>query len=131
MGSQTITNASNYTNNRFDQAIQYTDQRFNQVINYITQLNSQMQREVDLVRRGTNQGVAAATAMLTAIRIPDAGKSTINVGGGYYGGQAATALTMAHRSRGRKMQVVAAIGVPMRMVSGGNIAAAGAIGWQF
>jgi hypothetical protein len=29
------------------------------------------------------------------------------------------------------MQVVAAIGVPMSMVSGGNIAAAGAIGWQF
>lgn len=33
------------------------------------QLDSQMKREVDLVKRRANQGVAAAAAMLTAIRI--------------------------------------------------------------
>lgn len=90
-----------------------------------------MRGDMNEIKRGANQGVAAATAMLTAIRTPDPGKSTISLGGGYYGGQAATALALAHRDRSGRFQATAALGVPASMVTGANIAAAGAISWQF
>jgi hypothetical protein len=90
-----------------------------------------LRTRINDVQHGANQGVAAAAAMLTTIRTPDPGKSTISVGGGYYGGQAASAVSLAHRSRSGKLQAVAALGIPTSMVTGANIAASGAIGWQF
>jgi trimeric autotransporter adhesin len=94
-------------------------------------VESRLNGRINEIRSGANQGVAAAAAMMTTARTPDPGKSTISVGGGYYGGQAASAVSMAHRSRSGKLQAVASVGVPVSMVSGSNIAAAGAIGWQF
>jgi len=128
---QILTNANNYTDDKFNQANAYTDQRVNQSLNYTNAVGRNLQRDINNVQRGANQGVAAAVAMLTTIRIPDPGKSTVNIGGGYYGGQAAAAFSMAHRSRGGKLQAVMAIGVPVSITSGQNIAAGGAIGWQF
>jgi autotransporter adhesin len=97
----------------------------------MAQLNADIRNDMKDIKRGANQGVAAATAMLTAIRTPDPGKTTISLGGGYYGGQAATALAMAHRNRSGRFQATASVGVPVSIVSGANIAAAAAISWQF
>jgi len=119
-----VQSADNFTNLKFTQSINYTNAVASQMQQ---QWNSRMTR----IERSASQGVAAVAAMLTAMRTPDPGKTTISLGGGYYGGQAATALTMAHRNRSGRLQAVAAIGIPVSMVSGQNIAAAGAIGWQF
>lgn len=98
---------------------------------YTTAVCDQLNSRINYVQKGANQGVAAAVAMLSTIRTPSPGKSTINLGGGYYGRQAATALSLAHRSRNSKWQGTAAIGIPASIVSGANIAASGAIGFEF
>lgn len=94
-------------------------------------VSGQLRHDLNDVRKGANQGVAAVAAMLTCVRTPSPGKSTISVGGGYYGGQAGMALAMAHRSRDSRWQAVASLGVPASMVSGQNIAAAGGVGFEF
>ncbi len=84
-----------------------------------------------MIERGANQGVAAVAAMMTAIRTPDPGKSTVSIGGGHYGSQAGVALALAHRSRSSRWQSVSSMAMPASIVSGANIVAAAGIGFQF
>ncbi len=130
-----LNQANSYTDtqvtNGLVQANSYTNQRFAQSIGYTDIRTRQLKDQINTVQKGANQGVAAAVAMLSTIRTPSPGKSTINLGGGYYGGQSAAALSFAHRSRSSKWQGAMALGVPMSMVSGANVAAAAGIGYEF
>lgn len=132
---QTLIQANSYTDVQvaggIQQANNFTNQRFAQSISYTDAKADQLNGRINAVQKSANQGVAAAVAMLSTIRTPSPGKSTINLGGGYYGGQAAAALSMAHRSRDSRLQATMALGIPISIVNGANLAAAIGLGFEF
>lgn len=119
-----VQQANNYTNTQVAGGVQ-------QANNYTNARANQLNGRIDAVQKSANQGVAAAVAMLSTIRTPSPGKSTINLGGGYYGGQAAAAVSMAHRSRDSRLQATMALGIPVSIVNGANLAAAIGLGFEF
>ncbi|MDP3508452.1 MAG: YadA-like family protein [Candidatus Melainabacteria bacterium] len=133
--SQTLIQANSYTDVQvaggIQQASSFTNQRFAQSISYTDARANQLNDRINAVQKSANQGIAAAVAMLSTIRTPSPGKSTINLGGGYYGGQAAAALSMAHRSRDSRLQATMALGIPVSIANGANLAAAIGLGFEF
>jgi autotransporter adhesin len=98
---------------------------------YTNNVANALRGQISEVQRSSNQGTAAAVAMLTSIKTPTPGKSAVSLGGGYYGGQAGVALSASHRSRDSRWHSAAAIGVPVTISNGQNIAAGGSVGFEF
>jgi trimeric autotransporter adhesin len=104
---------------------------FQQSVSYTNATAFGLRTEMKRIKQGANQGVAAVSAMMMAMRTPSPGKSSVGIAGGYYGGQAGVAVATAHRSRSGKWQAQAGLGIPTTIVDGENLAAAGGVTYEF
>ena len=123
--------------NVLNQATGYTDQRVNNANAYTTavyqnlsQKNQQLDQRIDKLTSNSYRGVACAIALVSGPR-PEPGKTGIGLGTGYYMGNAATALTLAHASRGGHWQASMGIATSVTGNNGANLAGGGGILYQF
>lgn len=107
-----------------DFAIRYTDQR-------LAQLRAELQHNINQVARNSYRGVAAVAALFGATVCPPPGKTSVNIGSGYYYGQAAVAATVAHKGKGGRWQAQAGVSTAVSGNNGANIVAAGGFGFIF
>jgi autotransporter adhesin len=90
------------------------------------QLNSHINR----VERNANGGIAVVAAMAMSVMRPRPGKSTVNLGSGYFGGQSGLCVTAAHTARSGKFGMAGGVGTHYT-TNGNGMVAAGGIGFEF
>ena len=104
--------------------IAYTDQR-------VAQLQNTLQRNINQVARNSYRGVAAVAALFGATVCPPPGKTSVNIGSGYYYGQTAVAATVSHKGRSGRWQAQAGVSTAVSGNNGANIVAGGGFGFIF
>ncbi len=96
----------------------------------LSQKDQQLDNRINNLTSNSYRGIACAIALVSAPR-PAPGKTGIGFGTGYYMGNAATALTMAHSSRGGHWQSSFGVATSVTGNSGANIAGGGGVLYQF